>query len=362
MNDIKGLVTGIGSLPYKEADAALDLIFKYTPQIPFWPQLPQRDIRERMIIQFSEALPCLRVNQAGLSFDSETLEQELAEFYEHIIANDSEYFKISPDFAAGFWQFLSRLEKEDLKQIEFIKGQVTGPFTFAASINDHEGRAILHNSVLMQAVQEGLAMKARWQINLLKKFKKPLILFLDEPYLAAFGSAFAPINRRDVIVGLTEFTKKIKFSEGITPPFQQSSIDVGQERAGLIGVHCCGNTDWSIFTEVPDIDIISFDAFNFLERILLYTDQLLGFFKRGGILAWGIVPTEAFNPKINVSILAQRLNAGMELLVKKGIDKDLLKKRLILTPSCGLGVLNSDKAEPIFKCLAELPSFLKNRK
>ena len=344
MREIRGLATGIGSLPHKDADAALDLIFKYTPGIPFWPQLPKRDIRESMVVQFSEGLPGLRLNKKDLYFDSSIQEQELTQFYEHIIANDNEYFRISPNFAAGLWQFLSRLEKEDLNRIEFIKGQVTGPFTFAASIKDNEGKAILHNPILMQAVQEGLVMKARWQIDLFRKFGKPIIIFLDEPYLVCLGSGFASINRQDVIIRLTEFTDKIK-SGGV-----------------LIGVHCCGNTDWSVFTEVPNINIISFDAFNFLDRILLYASNLVDFFQRDGILAWGIVPTEDFNSEINAAILAERLNAGLNLLINKGIEEDLLKKRLILTPSCGLGVLDSEKPEPIFRCLSELHSIFGNRK
>jgi len=344
MTDIKGLVTGIGSFPHKDADAALDIIFKYAPKIPFWPQLPKRDKREGMVIQFSQGLPCLRLDKNGLSFDSSIQERGLAQFYEHIIADDTEYFRISSDFAVGLWQLLSRLEKADLSQIEFIKGHITGPFTFAASINDDKGRVILHNPILLQAVNEGLAIKARWQISLLRKFSRPLIIFLDEPYLACFGSGFTPINREGVVANLSEFTKKIK------------SPDV------LIGVHCCGNTDWSIFTEVPDIDIISFDAFNFLDRILLYANQLVVFFQRGGVLAWGIVPTQAFTPGINANLLLQKLNQGFKLLINKGISEGLLKNRLILTPSCGLGALDAGKVEPIFKCLSEVSSLLENRK
>jgi len=202
MTEIKGLATGIGSLPYEDADAALDLIFRYTPQIPFWPQLPKRDKRESMINQFSEGLPCLRLDNKGLAFDSSMQEQELTRFYERIIDNDIGYFEISPDFAAGLWQCFSRLRKADLNQIEFIKGQITGPFTFAASINDNEGIAILHNTVFIQAVREGLVMKARWQIDLFRKFGKPIIIFLDEPYLACFGSGFTSINRHLILISL----------------------------------------------------------------------------------------------------------------------------------------------------------------
>lgn len=352
MAEITGAATGIGSLPHTDVDAALDLIFKYVPQIPFWPQLPKRNIREGMIAQFSEGIPCLRVSQAGVSFDSSSQEQELAEFYEHIITDDSGYFAVSSDFASGFWQFLSRLEKEDIGRVEFIKGQITGPFTFAASINDKDGKAVLHNPVFMQAVHEGLAIKARWQIDMFKKFGKSTMLFLDEPYLACLGSGFTPINRQEVIAGLSEFTKKIKSQGRVILSCQQDSIDAGKDREDLIAVHCCGNTDWSIFTEVSGIDIISFDAFNFLDRVLLYASQLRAFFTRGGILAWGIVPTQDFSSSINTAMLIEKLEAGLDLLVKKGVEEDLFKNRLIITPSCGLGVLDSKKAESIFKCLS----------
>ena len=136
---LKGLATGIGSLPHKDADSALDLIFKYCPEIPFWPQLPKRDIREGMIAQFSENLPCLEFGSEGLFFEPKDKEKKLEKFYERIIAEDVDYFKISPDFASGLYKFYQRLEKSDLRNIELIKCQVTGPFTFAASIKNENG-------------------------------------------------------------------------------------------------------------------------------------------------------------------------------------------------------------------------------
>src|SRR4030042_905944 len=187
MKNLQGLATGIGSLPHQVADAALNLIFKYLPQIPFWPQLPKRDIREGMVAQFSEHLPCLKVAREGLFFSTlEDKEKELEVFYERIIAGDTEYFKISPDFALGLHKFYQRLENSDLKNIEFIKCQITGPFTFAASVKGEKGSALLHDEVFMQAILKGLAMKALWQIKNFQKFDKKIILFMDEPYLGYF--------------------------------------------------------------------------------------------------------------------------------------------------------------------------------
>jgi methionine synthase II (cobalamin-independent) len=334
MLKIKGLATGIGSLPHKDADAAVDLIFKYLPQIPFWPQLPQRDVREGMVAQFSENLAGVELTAQGLTFRPD--DQRLETFYERLIAQDLDYFKISPDFALGLDRFYARLKKENLKEAEFIKCQVTGPFTFCASINDEKGVSLLHNAVFRQAILKGLAMKALWQINLFKQFGKKMILFIDEPYLGCFGSAFTPINREDVIKDLGELTKQVKSPEV------------------LIGVHCCGNTDWSIFTDIETVDIISFDAFGFLERLLLYAQNLNTFFKRGGTLCWGIVPTQEFNPDTSPQVLQEKINRGVEALVKKGLDKDLLLSNSLFSPSCGLGSLNVATAGQIFQLLSQI--------
>ena len=52
--NLKGLSTGVGSLPFKDPGQALELISRSVPEIPFWPQLPKRDKREGMVAQYSE--------------------------------------------------------------------------------------------------------------------------------------------------------------------------------------------------------------------------------------------------------------------------------------------------------------------
>ena len=343
MQSLKGLATGIGSLPHQDADRALDLVFHYVPQIPFWPQLPKRDIREGMVSQFSENLPCLKMTNEGLLFDCRDKEKALEAFYERIISQDIEYFKISRGFALGLHRFYERLGKVGLKGIEFIKCQVTGPFTFAASLKDENGKALLHDTVFMQAVLKGLMMKAIWQIKTFQKFDKKIIMFLDEPYLSCFGSAYTPINREEVIRNLSEIAVGIK------------AKDV------LLGIHCCGNTDWSIFTEIKEIDIINFDAFGFLDRFLLYVDNIKNFLNRGGIICWGIVPTQEFTGQ-SADLLLSKIREGILNLAGKGIDKKLLSENLLLSPSCGLGALEGTRAEEIFGLLLELSSLTRKNK
>ncbi|HOW42238.1 MAG TPA: hypothetical protein P5110_08180 [Candidatus Omnitrophota bacterium] len=331
-----GLATGIGSLPYTDPFAAVNLISTHLPAVPFWPQLPRRDHREGMVAQFAERLPCIKVSDEGVFFDDREADKELEAFYDRIISQDVDYFRISREHAAGLYAFHEQLSDTNLRNIACIKCQITGPFTFAGSINDAQGNPLVFNEIFMQVIVKALIMKALWQIKLFRHFGKPILVFLDEPYLGSFGSAYTPLDRQDVISVLTECTQPLK------------APDV------LIGVHCCGNTDWSIFTDVPYIDVINFDAYSFLDKILLYADPLKTFFQRSGLLCWGVVPTQEFSDAVTLGVLKNKVDQGMEALARKGLDRALIAENLMLSPSCGLGTLKETQAQKILKLLSEL--------
>ena len=340
MSDLKGLACGIGSLPLTDAQQAAELVLRFLPQIPFWPQLPKSCPGEGMLVQFSENLPGLKIKGKDLFFDDRNRENDLETFYDRFIGQDLEYFKISPDFAAGLYAFARRLEQADLSGVRFIKGQVTGPFTFCSGVTQGDGKTILHDEIIRQAMVKGLAMKALWQLEYFKPFGKPMIIFFDEPYLTGVGSAYTPVNREEVIAVYRELTDTLK-SAGC-----------------LVGVHCCGNTDWSMLAE-SGIDIINFDAFNFQERFVLYADSLHAFLKKNGIICWGVVPTQEFSPQQRPELLAQKLNFGLEALVKKGVSRQLLLERLLISPACGLGTLSPQNGEGILSLLHQTSLYLR---
>jgi hypothetical protein len=134
-------------------------------------------------------------------------------------------------------------------------------------------------------------------------------------------------------------------------------------RGGLAGVHCEENTDWSLLME-SDLDILDFDAYDHLQAITLYPAELRAFIERGGVLAWGIVPTldrEAAATETLGSLL-DRFDAGVERLVQKGFDLELLLRRALITPSCGAGgVLTPPLAERVLGLLSELSLALRER-
>ena len=341
---LKGLVTGIGSLPHTDPEAACDLVFKHVPQVPFWPQLPRRDLREGMVAQFTGGLPCIDVTERGVVFNPRNKEKELEVFYERIIARDVDYFGIEEKFAGGFYAFYRRLVKTNCAGVEFIKLHITGPLTVAASIKDDKGTALLHDQVLMQAIIEGLSMKALWQIKTLGKFGKKMILFIDEPLLSSFGSAYTPINREEVVNALSSLALAVK------------SPNV------LLGVHCCGNTDWSIFTDMQAIDIINFDAFSFLDKVALYAPGLAQFIQRGGALCWGIVPTQDSGSDESVQALGEKVSRGLDALEKKGLPRGLALQDLFFSPACGLGSLGVDRAQRVFELLGRTAASLSGLK
>jgi hypothetical protein len=192
-------------------------------------------------------------------------------------------------------------------------------------------------------VVQGLTAQARAQCRRLGASGRRVILFVDEPYLSSFGSATIPVSEADVIDCLDAVTAGIA-AEGAVP-----------------GVHCCGNTDWSLLTRTS-AQIINFDAYSYLEGLTLYPAELAAFFARGGALAWGIVPTDAEAlAAATADDLIDRLQAGLDRLASAGHDPDLLRHRCLVTPACGTGTLSITLAERAIALTRQVSDGLRQR-
>ena len=83
------IATAIGSFPHGEAGPALDIVFKSLPDAPLWPQLPKRGLHEQMEIQYSEGLPCVKIDaeKARMYFATDgDYSEEFAVFNETYLA------------------------------------------------------------------------------------------------------------------------------------------------------------------------------------------------------------------------------------------------------------------------------------
>jgi len=309
------IATGIGSFPHEDERKAFRLIFEDFSEIPFWPQLPKRSFLEGMVVQYAQGFPSLKWDQKEQRVwvdISHGFEREIEKFYQQLEANELEPFQITEDFARGLRILKDLASEGHRKKIRYIKGQITGPITFGLALTDQEGKPIFYDPTLKDILIKHLSLKARWME---RKFNDlfpgiPTIISFDEPSLSSFGSAFSSLNREDVIHSLNECLDAVK---------------------GLKGIHCCGNTDWSVLLST-NLNFLSFDAYGYLETLSLYPKELKRFLERGGILAWGIVPTSEAILKEDSQNLVARFKEGLKILSNKGIDPNLLQ-RAILTPS-----------------------------
>jgi hypothetical protein len=339
--------TGIGSVPFLDVPAVCRQVLNTIPRMPFWPQFVRRGRNEDMNVQFSEGLPLLGFDEARGSLivsPSDNRENALTTFYECFLSGDTEPFKISRDHAAGLYEIVDALaEQPSQSQADFIKGQTVGPVTFTASIKDAEGNLVLHDREMRDALVNGLAIKALWQVRMLERSGRKPVIFLDEPSLSGFGSSFFPIDRHEVIELLQALIHYLR-----------EHVDI------LIGIHCCGNTDWSMILDAGP-DIVNFDAFDHMEYFLLYPQEIKRFLHGGGVVAWGIVPTCGFTGKESVEALSERVSKGFERMGGWGVDPDLLARQSLLTPACGMGSLVEGSARDILSLLPRLTETLQRR-
>ncbi|NIS83104.1 MAG: hypothetical protein GTO14_23535 [Anaerolineales bacterium] len=330
-----------------------DLIFTSTPEIPSWVQLPKRTLVENMMLQFTEGMPGLVQEEGKFYFDtglSDYVEQ-LTTFYAQYLAAVEEddldvlqVFRLSPAYAAGFEAFLARLHEQNSSRV-MLKGQVTGPFTLGVNLLDQNRRCAYYDDTLRDVVVKTVALKAKWQLAQLRAFELPVVIFLDEPSLLAYGSqTFITVSREDIINDINEVVALI------------------HAQGALAGVHCEEDTDWSLLM-TTDLDILSFDAYDHLQAMTLYPAELQSFLRRGGNLAWGIVPTLDQDTAATETLpsLLSRFENGLDQFERKGFDRMFLLRRALITPSCGAGgVLTEPLAERVLHLLSALSHTLRD--
>jgi hypothetical protein len=240
----------IGSQPLDNHDQATRLVFDNIPAIPNWVQLPVYP-HEGMVDQFMAGLPGLvqangrtYVDIGGDGFD----EQLLAFFETYLQASEQggplgedSPFALDSATAPGFYSLLRALQHPS-EALMAVKGQITGPITFCTGLQDRERRAIFYHDTLRDAAVKMLALKAAWQADMLAGAGKPVIVFIDEPALAGFGSSeFISISKEDITACLKEVADAVQ-ARGRCPECMSAPIRTG---------HCCWSLRWTSSISMP---------------------------------------------------------------------------------------------------------------
>ncbi len=344
--------TMIGSLPHKDPKKAVELVLE-SLNLPTWPQLPKISFLEQMHVQYTENFPGIKIDKQNekIWVDMEKFNNEVIDFFQNFIDNKTDYFAISTNYAIGFYEFINQLISLRNKILS-VKLQTIGPITFGLTLKDQNGKAILYDAQVKDTVIKNVVMKSIWQIkqvlNAIPETKK-IFLFLDEPYLAAYGSAFTAISMNDVKEILSNTILEIKNQLLILSLYDKFNLS--------IGIHCCANTDWGIISTL-DLDILSFDAHDFFNDFVLYSENIIKFINDGKQIAWGIVPNNKNIDVENITSLLESLNNNILFFEKKGVDKTKLLNNIILTPQCGLGNATEEVAKKVLKTCSDIISTL----
>jgi methionine synthase II (cobalamin-independent) len=333
------LSTMIGSVPHKNAEEACRQVTRYLKDIPCWPQLPGRAFLENMYVQYSEGYPGVVVDteKDRIYIDREGDNQRaLEQLYNASIENDIDRFPISEEYATGLYAFLGIDNMSPLA----VKGQVTGPISWGLTVTDKDKKSIIYDDVYGDAAARLLKLKAGWMEKVLQKVSRNTIIFIDEPYMVSYGSAFVSISREKVIGLLEEVLSGI---------------------SGIKGAHCCGNTDWSVLLDTS-IDILSFDTYNYAESLTLYPAEVKRFLDRGGVISWGVVPNESdTQAKETVASLKDRLEEAMAPFTRNGVRFEQLVRQGLITPSCTLTPLSEEECGRALELLVELSETMRKR-
>jgi hypothetical protein len=307
-----GAVTGIGSLPLLSIASAVRSVAEFSPEVPFWPQLPQLSQQESIVGQGLGIVENL-IEPRNKSYGYQVKEGQLDSVLEILHRSSGE---LRPANAAGFGAFEEALRSGLFSSAVAVKGQIEGPITLSAYLF-YKDRPFLGDPALFSAVAFHVSQIIDWQIDRLKFAGLPVLLFVDEPALCLD----APVTK--------------------TVPEQQrletlaATLEGVRGRGAYAGLHCCAARPFERMCRVQP-DIISFDAHEGLDSF--FADwHALDFMQQGGTVAYGIVPTRpGVNAVDSASIFVRWLKAA-----SLAGDPRKFAQRAMITATCGLGLLDT---------------------
>jgi len=299
--------TAMGIMPHKDISRALDLVLSL--DIPYWPQLPNLSLYEDMYVQSSRNFPGLLVdmNWGRLDFNKGRFYEELDAYFEKTEYPDT--FSLGKDYSVAYARFLEC----DLSEYAAIRGQITGPVSFGMKVLDEELKPMIYDDEVRGVLFDFIQAKMNTQFRELSRKNTNAFVWVDEPGLGGVFSA---------LVGYGDLQAKEDyrvFVDGLEGPK---------------GLHLCANVDLPYLLDLG-VEILSFDAYQLEFMPKQYAGAVATFLKNGGIIAWGIVPTDSAN------LIAGNPNSFADMLMDYwaivsthgSIDLDQIAAQSLIAPA-----------------------------
>jgi hypothetical protein len=312
--------TAMGIMPHKDVDKALDLALGL--DIPFWPQLPHVSLYEDMYVQTSQNFPGIEINfdKGRLAFHTTKFQESLEDYFTKMECTET--YALTPEYSIVFQKFLS----QNLQSYKAIRGQITGPVSFGFKVLDENLKPIIYNEEVKTILFDFVQKKVNLQYHELKKKNPNAFVWVDEPGLGYVFSGLSGYNDQQAKEDYYQFVQGIE---------------------GPKGLHLCAEVNLPYLLELG-VEILSFDAFQIGFMPKEYTQSVAEFIKKGGIISWGIIPTEfkaleIQTPEKLASILSSYWNVVSE---NTDLSLDQIAEQALIAPArCCLVELTIEAAE-----------------
>lgn len=313
-----GAVTGIGSLPVLEPAAAVSFVAEHAPEVPFWPQLPQRHPAEGTVEQGLVSVDDLLQPRPEFGYDVHP--RRLGELRDRLWRGPA---GLDERCAAGLFAFERAVAAGAFPKAAALKGHLAGPITLAWSLSVN-GAPAFHAPGLFAALTRHTARRAGWQARRLGRFGLPVLIFVDEPALCLAD----PDRAGHLLEALDDV------------------LDAIRGAGALAGLHCCAGRSLPLMARTR-ADVFSFDAHAPAGAGPPPADELWGGADSRRIVAFGLVPTQGQADYTAVELFAGWLGAAA-----CAGDLPALARRSMVTASCGLGLVDTAAAQASFSLAA----------
>jgi len=341
--------TAMGIMPHSDVEQALELALSL--DIPFWPQLPNVSLYEDMYVQTSEHFPGIAIDfeKGRLVFKTARFEEELNDYFTKM--EHPETYALTQEYSKVFKRFLSK----DLKGYKAIRGQITGPVSFGFKVLDENLKPIIYNEEVKTILFDFIQKKVNFQYQELKKKNPNAFVWVDEPGLGYVFSGLSGYNDQQA---------------------KKDYYDFVQGLEGPKGLHLCAEVNLPYLLELG-IEILSFDAFQIGFMPKEYAWSAAEFIKKGGVISWGIVPTESSvlsiqTPEKLASVLS---NYWKVISDNTGLPSRQIAEQSLIAPArcclvdvtietagkCEITNVEEKIVEKAFAFLSEISSILKGK-
>lgn len=260
----------MGIMPHRDVEQALKLTLGL--DIPFWPQLPHVSYYEDMYAQFSQHFPGIVLDEENkkLSFVYSKFEAELPDYISRM--EDPATFMLSERYSVVYHRFLA----ENLAGFEAVRGQLIGPVSFGFRVVDEDKRPIIYNENVRPVLYDFIARKINAQLHELQQKNSNAFVWLDEPGLSWVFSGMSGYNDQTAKNDYRDFLSDVE---------------------GTRALHLCANVNLDYLLDMGN-DLLSFDAYQIKLMAKGYAASVARFITDGGVICWGIVPTDSDNQAI----------------------------------------------------------------